>query len=1020
MTGRLVGREQEFLRIGPLFSGLAAGRGGLLLVTGEPGIGKTRFAEEARVRLSGDGVRTAWATAWPDAGTPPLWMWRQAAEQLALPTDAFDSAPPRSSDEADAARFAQFAGVTAVVRAATDLGPVALFLDDLQWADPASLRLLAFVAGAMRDRPCLLVGVARQGELGVEDLIAIARNSTQLRLGGLEPEAVRDLLAMSVEDGVAQAVHEVVARRSGGNPLFVGEFGRLLSVSGRTEVATAAVPPVVAAVLQRRLARLSELVVGTLQAAAIVGKEFMGASVWRLAETYRETNDVGSDLEVAVREGLLTRVGRDRFVFAHDLIRDVVLDSLPIDKRARLHRAAAEVVSDSLQHEPGLRAQLALHLEEAGEHAEARDHWEGAARWHLDRLGFEQAATWFARAATLTLDPVHRTDLLLAEADARLRAGELAVARGRFREAADLAQACGDGKRLVAAVLGIGAGAAAWEVPLSDPAYTRLIEEALGEVGPDAPGLRSSLLARLSVAAATPETLGRSRALAEEACELARATADPALEAQAIAALCDSLAGPAHVRERLDHAAAIVRLADQAGDRLLGLLGARFRVVALLELGQFSDVDRVIADFERRAEELRQPLLSWYAPLFRGMRALLKGHLAEAEQHLAVVVDAAERTGSTNAQLLAGTLGLGIDAACGRVTDPSILDGIVDVDPAVWASYAGGVGYLALRAGDLDRARTLLRLHSDNGFARIGDDAEHLTTLMFFGRITIALGEEDAAALLYEALRPFSRMWVVDGIGAVCWGPVELELARLATGLGLDGAEVHLEAAAAVIATAWAQVLDRDVAELRAGRGSGPTQGPAQGPADGGPPGNELRNKWLREGEFWTLSYAGRTVRMKHAKGLADLAVLLAAPGREVHVADLFGDAAHRDNLVASGDLGEVLDATARAAYRQRLEALEDELEDARAAQDLGRVEQFAAERDFLVAELSAALGLGGRARRAGDPNERLRKAVGMRIRLAIDRIVDPHPELAAHLRNSVRTGLFCSYQPETPVGWST
>ncbi len=1016
MTGRLVGREQELLRVGPLLSGVAAGRGGLLLVTGEPGIGKTRFAEEVLVRLRGQGVRTAWASAWPDAGTPPLWLWRQALEQLAQPTDALDDVPAPSSDEADAARFAQFAWVAAAIRAAADVGPVAIVMDDLQWADRAALRLLVFVAGAVRDVPCLLVGVARDGELGADDLHAISRIGSQLALGGLEPEAVRDLLAMSVEDSVAETVHEVVATRSGGNPLFVGEFGRLLRLSGRAEVAAAAVPPVVAAVLQRRMARLSEPVVGSLQAAAVLGKEFAIPSVQRLV-AHDGATDVRSDLEVAAREGLVTRLGRERFAFAHDLIRDVVLDSLPAGRRAGLHLAAAEVVGDSLRLDPGLRTQLALHLEEAGERAEARDHWEAAAGWQLDRLGFEQAATWFARAASLTRDPQHRTDLLLAEADARLRAGELALARDRYAEAADLARAAGDGERLVAAVLGIGAGAAAWEVPISDPAYSRLIEEALAELGPDDRGLRSSLLARLSVAAATPETLDRSRELAEEARELARETGDPALVAQALAALCDALAGPAHVRERDDHAAEIIRLADLAGHRLLGLLGARFRVVALLELGRFSEVDPVIADFERRAEELRHPLLSWYAPLFRGMRALLWGHLAEAEQHLSVVVDAAERTGSTNARLLAATLSAGIDTARGRVTDPSIMDGIVDVVPEAWASYAAGLGYLALRAGDLDQARRLLRLHSDNGFERIGDDAEHLATLMSFGRIAIALDEQDAAVLLYEALRPFSGMWVVDGIGAVCWGPVDLELARLAMALGLDEAPMHLDAADAAIATAQARVLDPDLAELRAGRAPAPGHDAA---AAGPPRRDELRSEWLREGDFWTLSYVGRTVRMKHAKGLADLAVLLAAPGRGVHVADLYDGAARPDHQVASGDLGEMLDATARQAYRQRLEELEDELEDARTAQDLGRVEQLGAEREFLVAELSAALGLGGRPRRVGDPNERLRKAVGMRIKLAIDRIVDPHPELAAHLRNSVRTGLICSYTPETLVDWST
>ena len=463
------------------------------------------------------------------------------------------------------------------------------------------------------------------------------------------------------------------------------------------------------------------------------------------------------------------------------------------------------------------------------------------------------------------------------------------------------------------------------------------------------------------------------------------------------------------MRARLQHAADIVRLADQAGDRLLGLLGTRFRVVALLELGQFSELDHVIADFERRAEDLRQPLLSWYAPLFRGMRALLKGHLTDAEHHQAMVAAAAEHTGSTNATLLAITLALGIDTARGRVADSATFDGIIDVDPAAWASYAAGVGYVALRAGDHDQARTMLRLHSENGFARIGDDAEHLTTVAFFGRIAVALGETEAVASLYDALRPFAGMWVVDGIGAVCWGPVDLELARLATALGRDEAAAHLDDAEAAVVAAGAELFQLDLAELRARQDRTPDVTFVESTAG--------RNQWLHEGDFWTLCYAGRTVRVKHAKGIADLAALLAAPGREIHVSDLYGGAP--PDRTTEGDLGDVLDPPARAAYRQRLQDLEPELQDASTIQDLGRVEQLRAERDFLLAELSAALGLGGRARRTGDPNQRFRKAVGTRIKFTIDRIADSHPALAAHLRNSVRTGIFCVYRPETSVHWN-
>ena len=165
----------------------------------------------------------------------------------------------------------------------------------------------------------------------------------------------------------------------------------------------------------------------------------------------------------------------------------------------------------------------------------------------------------------------------------------------------------------------------------------------------------------------------------------------------------------------------------------------------------------------------------------------------------------------------------------------------------------------------------MLRLHSENGFARIGDDAEHLTTIMMFGRIAIALGETDAAAQLYDALRPFAGMWVVDGIGAVCWGPVELELARLAAALGRDdAAAAHLVKADAAITAAGAPLLESEVAELRTRRGEPQVDTIGESP-------NPL-NQWLREGDFWTLSYAGRTVRIKHAKGIADLKALLPCP----------------------------------------------------------------------------------------------------------------------------------------------
>ena len=162
-------------------------------------------------------------------------------------------------------------------------------------------------------------------------------------------------------------------------------------------------------------------------------------------------------------------------------------------------------------------------------------------------------------------------------------------------------------------------------------------------------------------------------------------------------------------------------------------------------------------------------------------------------------------------------------------------------------------------------------------------------------------------------------------------------------------------------------------------------------------------------------AYAGTEVVLRHRKGLADLAVLLARPGSEVHVAELAG--VPRDLIGSSG--GDALDRRAVVAYRARLAVVAEELDEAEANHDLGRAERARVEYDALVEELSTSVGLGGRGRPAGpEPVERLRKAVSARVRDAIRRIEAVHPILGRHLANAVHTGVFCSYRPEAPTVW--
>jgi hypothetical protein len=243
-------------------------------------------------------------------------------------------------------------------------------------------------------------------------------------------------------------------------------------------------------------------------------------------------------------------------------------------------------------------------------------------------------------------------------------------------------------------------------------------------------------------------------------------------------------------------------------------------------------------------------------------------------------------------------------------------------------------------------------------------------------------------------------------------GPVALQLGLLAAALGRwDDAAAHLDDAARRCDRLGAELLAArartELARVQAARADQP-------PGDGGG-GNVFR----RDGDTWTLAFGGRSVPLRDAKGLRDLAILLAAPGRDVAATELAAGAASAAaaGLAALG-ADPVLDDQARAAYRTRLARLDEELAEADTHGDIERSARLAAERDALIGELTSATGLGGRPRRLGDAAERARTTVTARIRDAIGRIERVHPELGRHLRASIVTGARCSYRPAETVRW--
>jgi hypothetical protein len=282
------------------------------------------------------------------------------------------------------------------------------------------------------------------------------------------------------------------------------------------------------------------------------------------------------------------------------------------------------------------------------------------------------------------------------------------------------------------------------------------------------------------------------------------------------------------------------------------------------------------------------------------------------------------------------------------------------------------------------------------------------------GRVRLAEGDAgDGGRLCAEA----ARLW--DEIGA----PYEAALARLglAEALRASGSEHQAD-------------LEQQAARAILQRIEGAqTARPATHVEDDGQDEQSTAdlNIFRREGDYWSVVFEGRTVRVRDLKGMRYLARLLADPGREFHVLDLVAAERGRVGQVESGqavglsratfgDAGEMLDERAKNAYRRRLAEIEDDLEQAHALGDPERAAQADTERDFLVRELSRAVGLGGRDRRAASASERARASVTRAVRKAMARIGEHHPQLGEHLNRTIRTGTYCAYLPDPrgPARW--
>jgi len=1054
----LVGRDRPLLTLRAALARAREGRGGLVLVTGEPGIGKTALASAAAAEARHDGWLVASAACWDGDGAPGYWPWLQVVRgcRRAMPPAAWEEtsaaagaglavllgeADDRAAPDDRSGAFPVFDAAATLLTAAARTQPVVAVIDDLHWADAASLRLLDFVARhAAPLQPLLLLATSRDVEpdAALAPLLgAVAAKATVLPLGGLDGPAVAALMARAGGSEPEPGDVAEVLRRTGGNPFFVQQTV-LLRDAG---VPAGTISPGVRDAVERRLAAVAGDTASLLRVAAVLGTSF---DLDLLAAAAGVT--AGAAQKALDRAAVAGLVGRGAlsgsFHFVHDLVRETLADTLGADATRQAHAAVLRAIEASPELAARtLPAQVAHHANLAVPEvppAAALVHVLAAARDASARLAAEEAAGHLARA--LTLLPAgsgrQRLQLHLALGAEQQRAGDLAGARSSFEAVVADARAAGDAESLARAALGLHD--LGHHLYHGDPQGLALVDQAYRALGDAHDGLRARLLAAASRVGA--HSLGADRAEDEElsarAVDLARRCGDDEALGFALLARHDAIWTAGTAAARADLASEMSEVARRSGDRELALQAALLRVVALLEQGD----PRALHDhaaFVAMAERAGLPRWRWLALTRQGTMAMLAGRFAEARRCIDEGLALADRLGEVDGESVWADQSWELGRLQGR--------GAVDATLLAGLRERGDPHAVILEAGSLvDRGDAAGALRLLPELERLGEHWPRWAWMVWLASRAevVALSDDpERCAALRAEIEPHRESWAVLAGGVLVRGPMAHWLAlldaagarwddavsgfataaRSAEALGsrtwsvlarLGEASARLGRAGAGDAAAAGELLDGVVAEATAlGMGAALERARRLRPQDSA--GGEAPPCAVRcDGEVWTLAFAGRVAALPDAKGLRDLHTLLARPRLDVSATELLG---------AAPALGAdpVLDDSARADFRRRLAELDAAVDRALAGGEEATAAALERERQDLLDELRRATGLGGRARRLGDDAERARKTVTARIRDSLRRIDARHPELAMHLRSTVTTGTWCRYQPREDVPWA-
>ncbi len=835
-----VGRTNEIDELNRAFTAVSEGGARqVVLVGGEPGLGKTALVSQA-------------ARAWHDAGATIAMGWCEADVRApyrpfidalgqlvsSAPTEVLhahverhgagvfplapglgrriDQPPEVITTDPETERFLLFSAVADLLAALSEQAPLVLFLDDLHWADAGTASLLRSLATTPDPARLLVVGTFRIDELSAEHpmgqaLAAFHRVPTvsRLHLDGLRSADILELVEQLTGAGggrVAEQLADDLVAETGGNPFFVTEVIRYLAESdqlselsgdGTASLGASLMPDSIREVLGERVARLGPVADDVLAVAAVIGSEFTLPLL--AAVTGLDESKLLAILTEAATAALVREVSdtSGRFAFTHALVQHAILVNLGATREAALHRRVAEALEagDERGVPVGELAHHWLRATNVSDNSRARDWALQAGDAALASLAPGDAVTYFRQALLLhdqlrDDDMAMRIDLLTKLGEAERQSGD-PEHRDTLLKACRLARRLDDGSRLATAALANNSGSFS-SFQAVDTERVKMLEAAIDADRDHA--RRAVLLGTLAIELTYSGDFARRSQLVDDALHAARTSGDKAVLLRVLNLAFSALWIPETLAERMALTEESLSLAAEVDDPLLRYWAAISNYHNLVQSGRVEQSEELLRDVSDLSDRLAQPALQWRTRHIQATRLLLFGDPDAAEPLAREALRLGDGAGEPEAVVYFKSQQVGIHWQRGTMPE---LSARIKGTPPRSVNAAGALCLIFAEAGRAEEARALLDHEVGVRFAGLPHDPAFLTTLASFAEGAILLGHSEAAGQLHDLISPYAAQLGFDGVVSVGW--FEHYIGALAIELGdYDDAIERLERSCAV------------------------------------------------------------------------------------------------------------------------------------------------------------------------------------------------------------------------------